>query len=217
MTRPVTLKVEPWVVVVAVALTAIVGWMLLGSPMTGSESGMNMGQPMQVDSKMMPMMQEMSTMIDKAVEEVDNAIEQAALATDAPDLETAQAYLEEILNALKPKEGIGLHNILRGLSSKMEGSQMKEMMSSMPMMQGNMSMQHSDMMQTLSSITSDLLAATDHFSLAMQQTELDTMKLHLEEGIDLLHSIKGGVDTGGLLMMQDSMMMNMGKFNKKAL
>src|SRR5574337_1685435 len=101
MKHSVKMHLPVWVIVVAVALTAVVSWSVIR--MSHMAEG-NMGQ-MAVSGQMQQQMQTVSATLDKAQAQLAVALQHADLANKASDLAGLQVHVHHVLNILEGKEG----------------------------------------------------------------------------------------------------------------
>ncbi|OGF55601.1 MAG: hypothetical protein A2Z21_09255 [Candidatus Fraserbacteria bacterium RBG_16_55_9] len=203
MRKHTELRLEPWTVIVAVVLVALIGFML---------SRMGGMKPTEMNAQAM-MVQSMNS-VDKALEQVDAALEHTNEALQTPDLATLQMHIQLAQGAL---EGQG--------SAMMNMQMMQEMMQG-PMMtmaqQGMMGMSmehHANMMAALQAAQSNMEGALEHFGEAVKADKLETAQEHVRLSMDQLQAARGiarstDPKAGGLTYLKEQMTQMMGQMKQ---
>lgn len=175
MQKQTELRLEPWTVIVAIALVALVAFLFLRLGGMGS-MGMNP----------QAMMTQAMNGIDRTLEQSDMALTHANEALKAADLAGVQKHVQLAQDALVAQGGALAQ--LKMMQAMMQG----------PMMalaqQGMMSMslgQHDKMMTALQAAQSSLEGALEHFGEALTADKLETAQEHARLASEQLQAAQG--------------------------
>lgn len=99
MKNSIKLNLPAWVIVAAVILAALIGWSLM------STSSMSYSSKGQMAPRTKAQMQAMNTTLDKALGQMDVALQHAGLAGKAKDLAGLQTHAHQALNVMEGQGG----------------------------------------------------------------------------------------------------------------
>ena len=197
MPKDVTVRVEPWVVAVAVLAAALAGWWTVGQ--AGAGAGMAM------TSQMQAMHADMDVEMEGALQRLGEAVEHAQDALAASDLEVAAPHLRMALGALVGPGALRDHlTTMRALMAQRGHPGMAQHMAHAPSMGGS-KMSHPEMEAALARMHERLEVAIAAFEAAQGATQSGEIQAHLRRGIDALEALHGAPgDPGGLWWMHET-------------
>ncbi|GBC75969.1 hypothetical protein HRbin07_00161 [bacterium HR07] len=195
----IELRTEPWTVILAVAVAALIGLMLL-----------RMGDMMRPTNPQ-AMMTQMMAGIDKTLEHLNTAMAHTTEALQATDLAALRKHVGLAQGALAGRGGAITQMQMMG--QMMQGPMMT--MAGQGMM--GMSMEHhADMMAALEAARSSIKSALEHLREAAKADKLETAHEHVRLAAERLQAAKGMSSSsdpkaGALMYLKEQMAQMMGQ------
>lgn len=200
MRKYTELRVEPWTLILAVAIVALLGFMLL-----------RMGGMMRMGANPQAMMMQMMAGLDKTLGQVNTALTHSDEALKTTDLAALKKHVRLAQGALTGRGGAMMQMQMMG--QMMKGPMMT--MSGQGMM--GMSMEHhTNMMAAREAAQSSLQRAREHFEEALKAYKLETAQEHVRLAAEQLQAAKGTAGSsdpkaGALTYLKEQMTQMMGK------